>query len=205
MTEDELDLPEGVPPALRRVAVALSTRRKVLWWTIGVLVGLGFLAFLAVGANRPADPVVLDTPGTTAPARTPPEGFKETALAVTGVPTPWCVLVADTDQARAQGMMARTDFGGYDGMLFVFPGETNGRFHMQNTPLPLSIAWFDAGGAFVSSADMAPCENRPGCPTYRAARRYRFALEVPQGGLTRLGVGPGARVTMAGACAAPSA
>lgn len=204
MTEDELDLPEGLPPALRRGAAALATRPKVLWWTIGLLIGLGFLTFLAVGANGPEDPVLVDAPTTTQPPRTPPPGFGETALHVSGAPTPWCVLVADNDDTRARGMMTRTDFGGYDGMLFVFPQPTNARFHMRNTPLPLTIAWFDANGGFVSSTDMPPCEDRDGCPTYRAARRYRFALEVPLGGLARLGVGPGTQLTTGGPCPPPT-
>lgn len=200
MTEDELDLPDAVPPAVRHVAAALSTRLRLLWWTIGLLIVVGFLAFLAVGANGPDDPVLVEASTTTQPPRTPPPGFGEASLHVSGAPTPWCVLVADNDDTRARGMMTRTDFGGYDGMLFVFPKATTTRFHMRNTPLPLTIAWFDAEGAFVSSADMPPCEDRDGCPSYRAARRYRYALEVPQGGLTRLGIGPETRITTGGAC-----
>jgi uncharacterized membrane protein (UPF0127 family) len=55
--------------------------------------------------------------------------------------------------------------------------------------LPLSIAFFDQGGAFVSSADMAPCTAATGseCPLYGATGPYSEALEVVQGDLGRLG------------------
>lgn len=211
MTDDPLDLPEGIPPWVRRVVQLVATRRghKVLWWTIGALLALAFLAFLAVGANRPADPeLVQPAPTTTTTTRVPPTGFGEAALGVTpagGAPsasaTPWCVLVADNPTSRAQGLMGRTDLAGYDAMAFVFPQDTTAPFHMRNTPIPLSIAFFDRTGAFVSTTEMAPCEDRDGCPTYRATRRYRSAIEVPAGGLGRLGIGPASRTAVGGACA----
>ena len=41
---------------------------------------------------------------------------------------------------------------------------------------------------------MTPCDDSDQCPTYPAAGPYRIAIEVPQGGLPRLGIGPGATV-----------
>jgi uncharacterized membrane protein (UPF0127 family) len=69
--------------------------------------------------------------------------------------------------------------------------------------MPLSIAWFDAAGKFVSATDMAPCP--PGtaagkCPLFSAKGPYRFALEVPQGQLPSLGIGPGTTLELAGPC-----
>ncbi|HEX2038438.1 MAG TPA: DUF192 domain-containing protein [Acidimicrobiales bacterium] len=206
----DLDLPDNLPPTLRSVVEASATPggRKVMWWVIGGLLGLAFLAFLAVGANRPADPVLGAEPTTTTTVPRVKFGtFGELALRVLApgtapdpAATPFCVLMADTPAQRAQGLMGRQDLGGYDGMLFVFPQETTASFHMRNTPLPLTIAFFDTGGTFVSSADMAPCGNSARCPRYSAAGRYRMALEVPQGGLARLKVGPGSRLVLGGAC-----
>jgi uncharacterized membrane protein (UPF0127 family) len=97
-----------------------------------------------------------------------------------------------------------TDLGGYDGMAFVYEQDVAHGFYMRNTPMPLSIAWLSADGELVDRADMEPCEDREGCPVYTPAGPYRFAVEVPMGGLGDLGIGPGARVSLGGACAAPS-
>jgi uncharacterized membrane protein (UPF0127 family) len=97
--------------------------------------------------------------------------------------------------------MGRHDLGGYDGMLFRFPGDTTTRFYMRNTPLPLSVAWFDGAGRYVSQADMSPCADVDGCPEYAASAPYRTALEVPQGHLATLGVAAGSTITIGGACA----
>ena len=90
---------------------------------------------------------------------------------------------------------------GYDGMLFAFPEDTESGFWMSDTPMPLSIAWFDADGGLVSTADMEPGPEGGDCPTYPAQGPYRFALEVPQGDLEALGVTTDSRMAVGGACA----
>ena len=62
--------------------------------------------------------------------------------------------------------MEVTDLQGYSGMAFVYDEDVQNAFHMRNTPTPLSIAWIAADGSVVSTADMEPCEDRDGCPTY---------------------------------------
>ena len=57
--------------------------------------------------------------------------------------------------------------GGYDGMLFVFDQDEQVGFWMRNTPMPLSIAYFDGDGRFVSASDMAPCADSPAAPPTR--------------------------------------
>jgi uncharacterized protein len=135
-------------------------------------------------------------------ARRPLDGFGEVGVRVSGSTAERCALLAATAEARARGLMGQDDLRGYDGMVFVHDADTTGGYFMFRTPLPLSIAWFDAAGRFVDAADMAPCPaDDPGdCPSHRPARPYRLALEVPQGDLDRLGVGPGAVLTRTGAC-----
>lgn len=120
-------------------------------------------------------------------------GFGESTITVTsgtGKVCELCVLTASTNEQRARGLMEVTDveLGGYDGMLFEYPEEVEGSFWMRNTPLPLSIAYFDSMGKLVSIANMEPCGDSEGCPSYPAEGPFRFALEVPQGALADSGV-----------------
>jgi len=148
-----------------------------------------------------------DAPGSA--DRTGLEGVSEAAAAVTaadGTVTGCCLLVAATDEQRQRGLMEVTDLGGYQGMVFVWDHDTEGAFWMRNTPTPLSIAWFDADGEFVSSTDMAPCSaTADDCPMYPPEGPYRFALEVFEGDLDDLGVGPGSRLALGGPCAEAAA
>ena len=178
---------------------------RALKWAIASLLVVGALAFIAVGANQPADPTLRPAEGQVTPSRTPFGGFGEIGFRIEGgaaaqAAAARCALLAETASQQATGLMNRTDIGGYDGMLFRFAADTNTGFFMKDTPLPLSIAFFDGTGQFVSATDMAPCIRQPTCPTYAAARTYRYALEVPQGDLPRLGIGPGSRLTAGGAC-----
>jgi uncharacterized membrane protein (UPF0127 family) len=126
--------------------------------------------------------------------RTPLVGFGELAAVITaadGTECEVCLLAALDDAQRAQGLMEVTDadLGGYDGMVFVFDADVSSGFWMRNTRLPLSIAYFDADGALVSQADMAPCsDEEPTCPSYPAEGPFRYAVEVPQGRLEDIGV-----------------
>ncbi len=91
------------------------------------------------------------------------------------------LALADSPELRSRGLMNVADLGALDGMLFSWGGETvNSRFTMRNTLIPLRIVFFDATGAFVSRADMVPCEVDE-CPTYGAAGPYAFAIEFPAG------------------------
>jgi len=189
--------------------VTTSTRRA-LSWGIPALVLLAIVAFLLEGADRPANPSFRDELGgaadssSSAPARV--AGFGQIVYRVdaTGVPfgsgtsvsAARCAMLADNAEQRAKGLMGRTELSGYDGMVFRFADDTDGGFYMKDTLIPLSIAWFDADGRFVDTADMEPCGDEPVCPTYGPGRPYRFALEVPQGQLPALGIGPGARLLL---------
>lgn len=120
-------------------------------------------------------------------------GFGEVAATITaedGTACEVCLLAATDAAQRERGLMEVTDpdLGGYDGMLFAYPEEVGGAFWMRNTPTPLSIAYFDAAGHLVSTADMAPCADEPTCRSYPADRPFRYAVEVPRGRLPDVGV-----------------
>jgi uncharacterized membrane protein (UPF0127 family) len=142
---------------------------------------------LAAGTTAPLGSAGLgEGVGPAVDGRTPLRGFSEAAVTVTkpdGEICELCLMAATTEEQRERGLMEVTDddLGGYDGMIFEYPVETDGSFWMRNTPMPLSIAFFDKGGEFVSSADMEPCGDDPSCPPYPPGDPFQFAIEVPKG------------------------
>jgi uncharacterized membrane protein (UPF0127 family) len=170
------------------------------------------VASLVAGCSSGSDdaaptPIAPPATGTAAPSAAPvvPSGFKAVTLRVTaadGSVHESCVLVAITDADRARGLMDVDSLGGYDGMLFRYGTPTTAEFYMFHTRLPLTVAFFDRDGAYVSASDMPPCTaaKESDCPVYGAERTYVDALEVVQGGLGALGVVPGSRIEVGGAC-----
>lgn len=144
--------------------------------------------------SRPAGSTAVAGP------RTKLEGFKEVTVTVTtagGETKQWCLMLADTNELRQRGLMFVEDpsLGGYDGMLFEFQEDSDGGFWMKNTILPLSIAYLKADGTVRKVLDMQPCpKDASTCPSYSSGGPYRYAIEVPTGGLSRLGIGDGAKV-----------
>jgi uncharacterized protein len=138
-----------------------------------------------------------------------PQGYRAETIRVTGADgttQSWCVFVAETTAERERGLMDVDSLGGYDGMIFRFGRPTTAQFYMFQTVMPLSIAFYDADGAYVSSTDMAPCtaEQAGACALYQAAGPYQDSIEVAQGDLPRLGMVKGSRLEVTGqACQRP--
>lgn len=182
-------------------AGALRVRYPAL--AVGALVVAG-VVFVMIGANHPADPSL---GGVNGQSRSRVSGFDEVAFRIRPAPESGqgearelCALLAESGDQHARGLMGRRDLAGYDGMVFRFDSDQSGPFYMRNVPVPLGVAWFDASGRYVSAADMAPCGDEDDCPHYFSSRPYRFALEVPGGGLDGIGVGPGAELSVGGSC-----
>jgi uncharacterized protein len=145
-------------------------------------------------------PVLTTTVPTTVPAgavvspdAVVPEGFEQVAATVTaadGTECELCLWLAETGSQRALGLMYVTDLGGPDGMIFRYDSPNTSAFWMKNTVMPLSIAFYDQGGAYLDAFDMAPCTADP-CPTYPTPANFADAIEVPQGMLDELGIKPG--------------
>ncbi len=141
-----------------------------------------------------SSPVVTTTVPTTMPAGVVvPAGFEQAAATVTaadGTECALCLWLAETGDQRALGLMYVTDIGGPDGMIFRYDSPNTSAFWMKNTVMPLSIAFYDQGGAYLDEFDMAPCTADP-CPTYPTPANFTDAIEVPQGMLEELGLVPG--------------
>jgi len=112
-------------------------------------------------------------------------------------PTHLVVEIADTPQARRQGLAGRTSLGRNAGMAFLFDAPTRDAFWMKDTLIPLSIAFWDRQGRIVAIFDMQPCTADP-CPTYRPDVPYVGAVEVNLGFFQEHGVKVGNVVELGG-------
>ncbi len=177
-----------------------------LAWAVGVVLVLAIALFVDRGLSSPRDPQLL-LPDSAAPSLKV-KGFDEVAVrahpasvAPRGSATKVsCHLLATTPKQQARGLMGMTDLHGYDGMVFAFPSDTTTPFYMRNTPLPLTIAWFNSSGVFEGSADMSPCGDSAACPLTRPPSPYRVAIEVQQGGLADIGIVDGSAIAVGGPC-----
>jgi uncharacterized membrane protein (UPF0127 family) len=137
---------------------------------------------------------------TTLATRTPIAGFRTANFTITpagGAPEGHCGMLADSDDQRGRGLMGEEDLRGYDGMLFLFPQDVNALFYMANVKFPLSVAFFDGNGNYVSNADMDVCPLASDvCPRYGAIGPYRYAIETAKGGLTGLHIGAGSALAI---------
>jgi uncharacterized membrane protein (UPF0127 family) len=123
-------------------------------------------------------------------------GGSETASVVLdgdGRSTTIAVEVADTPDERRQGLRGREELDADTGMVFLFGEPVSTEFVMEDTLIPLSIAFVDEAGRIVAIRDMEPCRADP-CPTYRSNRPFTAAIEVNQGAFERWGVVAGDRV-----------
>lgn len=144
----------------------------------------------------PADVATSDA-SAAAPDRVP-EGYDLVQATITeadGTECEVCLWLADTDDQRRSGLMFVTDLGEGDGMAFRYPEPHTGTFWMENTVLPLSIAFFAPDGAYLDAFDMEPCVIDD-CPTYATPRRFLVAIETTQGDLAELGIGPGSTLAL---------
>ncbi|MFN8545078.1 MAG: DUF192 domain-containing protein [Candidatus Binatia bacterium] len=103
--------------------------------------------------------------------------------------------VAATDEARARGLMYRTDLADGHGMLFVFPTAAVHDFWMKNTLIPLDMIWIGADRRIVGiRAATTPLSTTPigiGAPAL-------YVLEVPGGFAARHGIAPGNEIVLRG-------
>jgi uncharacterized membrane protein (UPF0127 family) len=146
----------------------------------------GGLALSATLACSPA------AGGDTAPTRSQTE---PSVVDTTPRPDPghaWVIFGADTVRAevarttdeREQGLMYRQELPDGTGMLFVFDTEEVRSFWMENTYVPLDIAFLDVSLRVVDIQQMDPRTTDP----HESAGPAMFALEVPQGWFAAHGV-----------------
>jgi uncharacterized membrane protein (UPF0127 family) len=118
-------------------------------------------------------------------AQLPPRGY---AWVIFGNDT-ITAEIADTPQTRERGLMFRDELPDDEGMLFIFDGEAVRSFWMENTFIPLDIAFIDRTLAIVDIRQMQPQTQ----VLHTSSAPAMYALEVPQGQLATRGITVGQR------------
>lgn len=76
-------------------------------------------------------------------------------------------------------------------ILFVFPREIQGKFHMRNVVAPLDIAFIKTDGEIISTVRM-----EPGPKLYGPEGAFKYALEAPAGLFAARGISRGSRLVV---------
>jgi len=100
------------------------------------------------------------------------------------------VWIADTRDSRQLGLMHVKDLPEDRGMLFVYPVTARRSFWMENTYVPLSLAYLRSDGTIDQILDMEPLSRR----THPSTGVIRLVLEVNQGWFGRHGVKVGDKI-----------
>lgn len=118
--------------------------------------------------------------------------LKRTTIAVAGKKVQ--VWIMDTPSKRNEGMMFLKDgdVKPNEGMLFVFSYSQPLSFWMQNTLIPLDIAYIDAKGKILNTEQMKALDVT-GVPSKGEAL---YALEMKKGAFKRLGIKAGAKAVI---------
>lgn|GEM_PF-387337 len=102
------------------------------------------------------------------------------------------VEIADEREERVRGLKFRRRLAANQGMLFVYEKESKLSFWMEDTVLPLSIAFIASDGTIREIRDMEPLS----LDAVRSGRNVRYALEVNQGWFRNRGIKAGDKVQL---------
>ena len=164
------------------------------------ILGLVLLAFLIFGCDETSerpDASESDMEANAEATETASENARASKLrkviikASSGEKVKVRVEIADNDLERGTGLRWRKSLPENRGMLFVFPDEEILDFTMDDTLIPLSIAFMDSESRIIDIQDMEPSEDE-----YLSARPAQYALEVNQGFFEEHGVEVGNRAEL---------
>ncbi len=98
--------------------------------------------------------------------------------------------IADNDQTRADGLKHVKKMNDDSAMLFVFKKSRPVSFWMQDTLIPLSIAYIDERGVILQIEKMEPLDET----SIPSRGPVKYALEVNQGIFKKYNVKKGNRI-----------
>ncbi len=183
------------PPILGRQSMLLPAhapdcnRRRRLSPRLGHLLLVSFLLALPLLGCR--------SNGSEGDAQSGSEASETVMPAGPGRDLAWVIIGADTVVAeiartpdqRSQGLKDRDYLAPGAGMIFVFDDEEVRSFWMQDTYIPLDIAYLDANARIIDIQQMEPETTR----LYTSSGPAMFALEVPQGWFAEMEIAIGAQ------------
>ncbi len=111
--------------------------------------------------------------------------------------TSFLAEVAATEQEKAKGLMYRQHLAKDRCMFFVYGEDGFHSIWMKNCLIALDVAWVDAEGKVVETAEhVPPCSPMRGddCPTYGGTVTARYFIEFQAGTFKRLGLKKGDRL-----------
>ncbi|TRO94530.1 DUF192 domain-containing protein [Glycocaulis profundi] len=103
-------------------------------------------------------------------------------------PVEFTVEVAETEEARARGMMHRDEVGEFEGMLFDFEVERPVSIWMENTRIPLDVIYVRSDGTIAKITENAQPYSRRSLPSDFAVLAV---LEIGGGRSSDLSIQPG--------------
>lgn len=99
--------------------------------------------------------------------------------------------VASTEAQREYGLMYRTSLDPDLGMVFVWTSPVQDSFWMENTLIPLTVAFISADGSVQETQDM----QAETCSFHTPSQAYQYAIEANLGFFAANGIKPGDHVT----------
>jgi uncharacterized membrane protein (UPF0127 family) len=88
--------------------------------------------------------------------------------------------IADTDQARSQGLMYRDSLSDAEGMLFIFRSSERHAFWMKNMRISIDIIWIDKDKRVVDiKSRVPPCGGA--CESIMPSNDALYVLELRSG------------------------
>ena len=110
-----------------------------------------------------------------------------------GGPLELDIFIADTAARRQRGLMYATGLPARAAMLFVFDQPTvHSGFWNNNVPIDLHVAFLDADGRIMEFVTLEARSRE----VRRPAQPYTYALEMPTGRYTELGIKVGDRLAV---------
>ena len=105
------------------------------------------------------------------------------------------VEVAETQEQQATVLSERDSLPDDEGVVYVFLEGRESGFPIEDTTIPLSVAYFDARGTIVGIVDAEPCAEDP-CPVDDPDEPYMGALAVNRGMFGRWDISEGDHVQL---------
>ncbi|MEO7454607.1 MAG: DUF192 domain-containing protein [Fimbriimonadales bacterium] len=144
------------------------------------------LVIAGCGGEKAPDPVVTQ-PTPTLGRQVPLAQYSKKTITVKGKEI--SAYVADEQAERTEGLMFVKDgeLGENEGMVFVFPNSQQMSFWMENTLIPLDIAYLDESGKILNIRQMEPLDRSP----QPSAGSARYAVETNVGWFEKNGIKAG--------------